>query len=168
MHQCYDAVIFCLMWLIYHTTYSHIFLKIWCKMLYFFLLQHLGGRFWRRMIAARWKLWEMPPEKTPNWTGCTSSRPRKTPSAMINVWTAVFIRGTIKSTASLTNRDPPLFVRFQNIFSNNYIWETMILVTLVIFISGSHFALLYWFQHISYVSHPHLWQVFLFCLIFDN
>ena len=124
MHQCYDAVILCLMWLIYHTTYSHIFLQIWCKMLYFFLLQHLGGRFWRRMIAARWKLWEMPLEKTPNWTGCTSSRPRKTPSAMTNVWTAVFIRGAIKSTASLTNRDPPLFVRFQNIFSNYYMINT--------------------------------------------
>ena len=37
---------------------------------------------------------------------------------------------------------------------------------LPVLFSGS--ALLYWIQHISFVSHPHLWQVFLLCLMFSK
>ena len=37
-------------------NYPHSFLYIWCVILYFYLLQPLGGRFWRPMIAAGSKL----------------------------------------------------------------------------------------------------------------
>ena len=95
---------------------------IWWRILHFFvLLQFFGSRLWLPMIVVQWRLWEMPWEKTRNWTGCTPSRPRRTRSPTRCASTAVSTWGTTRSTASSTNRAQPSFVRLHNIFSNTTI-----------------------------------------------
>ena len=90
----------------------------------FYLLQDFGSRFWRLTIAAQSRLSRMLREKTPTWTGCTPSRARRPQNPIQNVLMAVCIWETIRSIASSTNRDQPLFVRFQYIFliNNNDTW----------------------------------------------
>ena len=97
-------------------------------MLYFYLLQDFGSRFWRLTIAVQSRLSRMLRKKTPTWTGCISSRARRPPSPMRDALTVASTWETKRSIASLTNRDRLSFVRWSMILGWYFVRFLMTIV----------------------------------------